>query len=111
MRNERHERLASIRDELSGVESSEFWEISDRGVNFDYLEPARKRELHVFFGWFPDLRPARESVAGQELVPAALQVCGLGTVPAAGQHIKEQEAEGYGAEFHLTLLRTKSTRR
>ncbi|MBP7684283.1 MAG: hypothetical protein KBB95_20410, partial [Deltaproteobacteria bacterium] len=73
MGNERHERLASIRDELSGVESSEFWEISDRGVNFDYLEPARKRELHVFFGWFPDLRPARASVLAEQLLPAAVQ--------------------------------------
>lgn len=87
MRNERHERLASIRDELSGVESSEFWEISDRGVNFDYLEPARKRQLHVFFGWFPDLRPARQSVAAQELVPPAVQV---------GMHSREHVLSGPG---------------
>ena len=55
MERERRERLASIRDELLGVESSEFWEISDRGVNFDYLPPERKKTLHEFFGWFPDL--------------------------------------------------------
>ena len=75
MKNERQERLASIRDELFGVESSEFWEISDRGVNFDYLEPAQKRKLHVFFGWFPELRPPRESVlAAEALLPADIQI-------------------------------------
>ncbi|MEM1413977.1 MAG: DUF2254 family protein [Myxococcota bacterium] len=55
METERHDRLASIRDELLGVQSAEFWEISDRGVNFDYLSPARKRELLTFFSWFEDL--------------------------------------------------------
>ena len=55
MESERHDRLASIRDELLGVRSAEFWEISDRGVNFAYLSPARKRELLTFFGWFQDL--------------------------------------------------------
>ncbi len=56
MAGERRERLASIRDEFLGVTSSEFWEISDRGVNFDYLEPERKREMLNFFEWFGDLR-------------------------------------------------------
>ena len=61
MERERRERLASIRDELLGVRSAEFWEISDRGVNFDYLEKARKDQLLVFFSWFDDLDPPRPS--------------------------------------------------
>lgn len=54
MSSERPERLASIRNELLAIESPEFWEISDRGVNFDYLPPKRKRRMLQFFGWFGD---------------------------------------------------------
>lgn len=62
MERERPERLASIRDELLGVESSEFWEISDRGVNFDYLPTERKHRLLEFFEWFGDrIGPPRSS--------------------------------------------------
>ena len=49
-------RLRSIRDELLRVESKDFWEVIDRGTNFDYLDADRKRALGVFFGWFPALR-------------------------------------------------------
>src|SRR5581483_177123 len=42
MREERPERLRSIRDELLKVESKDFWEVIDRGTNFDYLDAARK---------------------------------------------------------------------
>jgi hypothetical protein len=62
MEKERPERLASIRDELLGVSSAEFWEISDRGVNFDYLPPQQKYALITFFEWFGDrLGPPRAS--------------------------------------------------
>ena len=62
MENERTERLASIRDELLGVKSPEFWEISDRGVNFDYLSPNRKLKLLEYFEWYGErLAPPRES--------------------------------------------------
>ena len=57
MRDERPERLASIRDELLAVESREFWEVSDRGENFDYLNPERKEMLLTFFEWFGDKLP------------------------------------------------------
>jgi len=57
MSTERPERLASIRNELLAIESSDFWEISDRGVNFDYLPPKRKRRMLEFFGWFGDRLP------------------------------------------------------
>ncbi len=52
MKNERAERLKSIRDELMAVESEDFWEVIDRGANFDYLPPDRKAALKTFFGWF-----------------------------------------------------------
>jgi hypothetical protein len=62
MSNERPERLASIRDELLGVQTKEFWEISDRGVNFDYLTTDRKKAMLDFFDWFGDILPARASM-------------------------------------------------
>jgi len=49
------ERLRSIRDELLSIKSKEFWEIIDRGTNFDYVDEARKDRLREFFGWFPEL--------------------------------------------------------
>ncbi|HVZ33991.1 MAG TPA: DUF2254 family protein [Polyangiaceae bacterium] len=57
MKDERPERLASIRDELLNVHSREFWEVSDRGFNFDYLSGERKNRLLAFFEWFGDILP------------------------------------------------------
>ncbi len=63
MRDERPARLASIRDELLSVASPSFWEVTDRGNNFDYLPPDRKRLLVEFFAWFGDtLAPPRVSL-------------------------------------------------
>jgi hypothetical protein len=49
MRDEKPERMASIRAELVAVNEREFWEVTDRGVNFDFLDPARKEKLDEFF--------------------------------------------------------------
>jgi hypothetical protein len=63
MKDEQPPRLASIRDELLNVQSQEFWEVSDRGVNFDYLSEERKLNLLRFFEWFGDSLPtARVSI-------------------------------------------------
>ena len=53
MRDEKPARLRSIRDELLAVTTSEFWEVVDRGGNFDYLDDARKARLREFFAWLP----------------------------------------------------------
>jgi Predicted membrane protein (DUF2254) len=55
MQSEPPERLASIWNELRTLDTREFWEVNDRGSNFDYLTPDQKAELPVFFGWFPAL--------------------------------------------------------
>jgi len=62
MKQEEPIRMASIRDELLSVQTPEFWEISDRGVNFDFLDTERKKTLDGFFAWFGDALPARTSV-------------------------------------------------
>ncbi len=52
MRGEPAERLRSIRSELEAVDDAEFWEVSDRGINFDWLPPDRRAQLDTFFAWF-----------------------------------------------------------
>jgi hypothetical protein len=52
MRDELPSRLKSIHGELAGIESEEFWEISDRGINFDYLDAKRRKALETYFSWF-----------------------------------------------------------
>ena len=61
MRGETPPRLTSIRSELEAVDAKDFWEVTDRGINFDYLEPRRKAQLATFFSWFGDLprKPSR----------------------------------------------------
>ena len=46
-------RLRGIRQDIEQTTEREYWEISDRGANFDFLEPERRALLSTFFGWFP----------------------------------------------------------
>jgi hypothetical protein len=52
MRAEDHKRLRGMWHELSKLAEREFWEVNDRGVNFNWLTPAQKAKLPQFFGWF-----------------------------------------------------------
>lgn len=63
MQDERPERLASIRDELLAEESPDYWEVTDRGVNFAYLAPERRKQVLVFFDWFGSRVPRERRVA------------------------------------------------
>ena len=64
MAQESPERLRSIRDEMLRITSKQFWEVVDRGTNFDYLDDPRKEKLREFFAQFPAL-------AGSEMERAA----------------------------------------
>ena len=55
MKDESPERLRSIRDEMLAIDSKDFWEVIDRGTNFDYVDDARKAKLREFFGKFAAL--------------------------------------------------------
>ena len=35
--------------------TAEYWEVSDRGINFDYLPDEQREQLPVFFSWFQSL--------------------------------------------------------
>ncbi|MFT3921298.1 MAG: DUF2254 family protein [Myxococcales bacterium] len=85
MGDERPERLASIRDELLNVESREFWEVSDRGVNFDYLGDERKAQLLRFFEWFGDRLPRSRNSGPQRAQPAPIPADAGNLVPAPPQ--------------------------
>jgi hypothetical protein len=61
MAHEPPERLASIRDELLAEQRSQYWEFTDRAVNFAWLPPDRRKRVRDFFEWFGDrLPPARD---------------------------------------------------
>ena len=49
MKDENRARLVSIRDGILDVEERKFWEITDRGHNFDYVEKESHRFIKKFF--------------------------------------------------------------
>ena len=51
MNGEPRERLLTIRHHLGSVESKEFWEIIDRGRNFEFMPPEQRACLPTFFEW------------------------------------------------------------
>jgi hypothetical protein len=51
MRHEPVERLAAIRSALEGVTTKDFWEITDRGRNFEYMPDPQRATLTQFFAW------------------------------------------------------------
>jgi len=60
MAAEPQERLRAIRSELARVETKDFWEIIDRGRNFEFMPAAQKAKLDQFFDWFDDMGPASD---------------------------------------------------
>lgn len=62
MQNEPAERLLSIRRALERVESKDFWEIIDRGRNFEYMPPAQRECLAEFFSWYDLSAAERDEV-------------------------------------------------
>ncbi len=52
MAGEQAERIRTIRSELERVESKDFWEIIDRGRNFEFMPPPQKAAMARFFEWF-----------------------------------------------------------
>jgi hypothetical protein len=57
MVGEDRERLDAIRDQLTRVESKEFWEVIDRGRNFEYMPPKQKDQMDRFFAMLPESAP------------------------------------------------------
>jgi hypothetical protein len=51
MRSEPMERLLTIRQQLEGVKGKDFWEIIDRGRNFEFMPEVQRAHLPEFFDW------------------------------------------------------------
>jgi len=49
MAHENIKRLTAIRDEILAVKERKFWEITDRGHNFDFVEPDSRPYISKFF--------------------------------------------------------------
>jgi hypothetical protein len=49
------ERRQAIREQLERVESKDFWEIIDRGRNFEFMPPTQRAQMERFFRWFTDV--------------------------------------------------------
>jgi Predicted membrane protein (DUF2254) len=63
MSGEEPARLRSIRAQLEAVSSKEFWEIIDRGRNFEYMPLAHRAQLATFFASVPVYQAGDEDVA------------------------------------------------
>jgi hypothetical protein len=70
MREEPAQRLAVIRDQLERVTSKDFWEITDRGSNFEYMPPEQRAQMGTFFGWL-GLESGREYIPRHTTEPQA----------------------------------------
>jgi hypothetical protein len=51
MQSEPIERLLQIKEQLENVTSKDFWEIIDRGRNFEYMPPRQRACMAKFFSW------------------------------------------------------------
>jgi hypothetical protein len=51
MEGEPRERLLTIKQQLESVTSKDFWEIIDRGRNFEFMPPEQRECMKVFFSW------------------------------------------------------------
>lgn len=61
MRLEPRSRLDQIRAALESVTTKDFWEIIDRGRNFEYMPPEQRAQMATFFGW---LEAERKTTVG-----------------------------------------------
>ncbi|MDH5560019.1 MAG: DUF2254 domain-containing protein [Deltaproteobacteria bacterium] len=49
LKNETLERLLKWRDMLLDLKERKFWEITDRGINFEYIDDEQKKYLELFY--------------------------------------------------------------
>lgn len=67
MEAEPQDRLLAIRHSLQQVTSKDFWEIIDRGRNFEYMPPAQREHLATFFAWHvPASAPPPRKTVGSD---------------------------------------------
>jgi hypothetical protein len=65
MEEEPPERLTTIRHQLERVHSKDFWEIIDRGRNFEFMPEKQRGQLAEFFAWLSSDGASARSVANE----------------------------------------------
>jgi hypothetical protein len=60
MESDPPERLQAIQEELERVETKDFWEIIDRGRNFEFMPPVQKQAMRRFFTWFDGVESSEQ---------------------------------------------------
>lgn len=66
MSHEPPARLSSIHESLSSVTTKDFWEIIDRGRNFEFMPAPERGELARFFSWLDAGAAAEKSAEAPE---------------------------------------------
>ena len=61
MKDEPRERMEAIRNEMMAVSDRKFWEVTDRGVDFFYMDNEQKKYLNEFYNMYFEKEPATES--------------------------------------------------
>lgn len=92
MEQDPRDRLDAIEQELERVESKDFWEIIDRGRNFEYMPPAQRKAMKRFFGWFrgPDSQGEMPATVPAEPAPDTPRV--PATPPVAAKASKRHSS-------------------
>jgi hypothetical protein len=89
---EPEDRLEGIFFELTSVDTNEFWEVNDRGVNLDYLTDEQKQQLPIFLCMFPNYRPEMDDDdAGDGDPEGAVEIRNV--VPAAEALLAKEKSE------------------
>jgi hypothetical protein len=70
MKDEPRERLLTIRQQLESVDSKDFWEIIDRGRNFEFMPKEQRDCMATFFAWL-DIEPSEPVPNGGGTAPEA----------------------------------------
>jgi hypothetical protein len=64
MEDDATEVLQGVYNDLKYVEEQDFWEVSERNTNIDFITEEQKKELETFFRWFPS---SKGLVVGDEV--------------------------------------------
>ena len=99
MEHDPPDRLIAIREELERVETKDFWEIIDRGRNFEFMPNFQKEAMRRFFDWFegvqshgaPETEDAPASSSSNEAEEA-------GSEEADSQEADSQEGSAVASE-------------
>jgi hypothetical protein len=55
----------TIRQQLESVTSKDFWEIIDRGRNFEFMPPEQRECMKVYFSWLRLGEPPQKAASAE----------------------------------------------